>query len=378
MASDTAELILRDMLSEAGVQIGGNAPWDLRVHNPGFYGRVLREGPLGLGESYMDGWWDCEAVDQFIDRVLRARLEKRIKPNLKCLWYVLESRLLNMQKKSRAYQVGEQHYDIGNDLYRAMLDKRMNYTCAYWKHANNLDDAQEAKLDMICRKIDLKQGMRVLELGCGFGAFAGYAAEKYGAHVTGVTVSRRQLELGKELWKGLPVDLKLADYRDVTGTFDRVISIGVMEHVGYKNYRTYMNVVNRTLAPDGITFFHTIGSNVSATRSNEWIVKYIFPNSMLPSVAQLAKAMEGLFVMEDWHNFGPDYDTTLMAWYRNFEQAWPVLKSQYDDRFYRMWCYYLLSCAGAFRSRNINLWQVVMTRPGGPQPPAREILVDGP
>jgi len=363
--------LVRDLLATAGITIDGDKPYDIRVHNKALYGRVLSEGALGLGESYMDGWWDSPALDQFIDRVLRANLEEKVKGDLSLFWFIVKSKLFNLQKQSRAYQIAEHHYDLDNDLYRAMLDKRMNYTCGYWKNATNLDEAQEAKLELVCRKIKLEPGMTVLELGCGYGSFAAYAAEKHRVSVTGINVSKRQLELGRELCKGLPVELRLDDYRNVSGRYDRVISIGIMEHVGYKNYRTYMEVVNRTLKDGGIAFFHTIGGNVSATASNPWTTKYIFPNGMLPSVAQLAKAMEGLFIVEDWHNFGPDYDKTLMAWYDNFERAWPELKKRYSERFRRMWHFYLLGSAGGFRSRNTHLWQVVMTRQGTTQPDCR-------
>lgn len=373
MSTNRAETVLIDLLSEAGIGINGSNPQDIQVHNLGFYQRVLNENVLGLGEAYMDGWWDCEAIDQMIDLALRADLERRVKGNWKMWWPVLQSKLINLQSSRRAYQVGEEHYDLGNDLYEAMLDKRMNYTCGYWRDAQDLDSAQEAKLDLVCRKIELEPGMTVLELGCGFGAFAKFAAEKYGAHVTGVTVSREQVELGMKMSAGLPVELKLQDYRLVEGTYDRVISIGVMEHVGYKNYHTYMDVVNRTLKDDGIAFIHTIGGNLSVTTANAWTTKYIFPNGMLPSIAQLGAVMENLFIMEDWHNFGPDYDPTLMAWYDNFEKAWPELKSKYDERFYRMWKFYLLSSAGGFRSRMTQLWQIVMTRPGRLQPDVRQV-----
>jgi cyclopropane-fatty-acyl-phospholipid synthase len=252
-----------------------------------------------------------------------------------------------------------------------MLDYRLNYTCGYWPGAKNLNEAQDNKLDLVCKKIGLQPGMTVLELGCGFGAFAGYAAEKYGVHVTGVTVSKKQVEWASEKYRHLPVDIRLGDYRNVSGLYDRVISIGVLEHVGYKNYRTYMEVTDRTLKPDGLAFFHTIGSNVSSAIADPWTVKYIFPNGALPSIAQLARSMEGLFNVEDWHNFGPDYDPTLMAWYNNFNQAWPKLSSKYGDRFYRMWRYYLLSSAGGFRSRHNQLWQVVMNRPHQNQPECR-------
>lgn len=371
MPQDRSEELLRSLLLSAGVTVGGELPRDIQVKNQGFYRRVMSDGALGAGESYMDGWWECTALDQFFDRVLRVDMDQKLKGNLRAAWPIMKSKLFNLQRMGRAFQVGEQHYDLGNDLYRAMLDKRLNYTCAYWKNANTLDEAQEAKLDLVCRKIGLQPGMHVLELGCGFGSFAGYAAAKYGVKVTGVTVSKRQVELGMEMYRGLPVELRLEDYRKVDGTYDRVISIGIMEHVGYRNYRTYMEVVDRTLKPDGIAFVHTIGNIESATASNPWTTKYIFPNGMLPSLAQLTKAMEGLFVMEDLHNIGPDYDRTLMAWHDNFERAWPELKKKYDERFRRMWRYYLLSSAGGFRARRTQLWQTVMTRTGTAQPDCR-------
>jgi cyclopropane-fatty-acyl-phospholipid synthase len=371
MATQNPEALVSALLSLAGISINGKNPFDIQIHDTRVFKRILHEGALGLGESYMEAWWDCAAVDQFFDRILRANLEEKVRKNLRMAWPYLKGKVFNLQRQSRAYRVGEQHYDLGNDLYKAMLDARLNYTCAYWQKARTLNAAQEAKLDLVCRKIGLRKGMTVLDLGCGFGAFAKYAAQKYAARVTGVTVSKRQVELGKEMCKGLPVDLKLEDYRNVTGNYDRVISIGIMEHVGYKNYRTYMDVVDRTLKDDGIAFIHTIGGNISTTTTNAWTVKYIFPNSMLPSIAQLGKAMEGRFVMEDWHNFGPDYDRTLMAWYGNFEKAWPSLKRSYDERFHRMWRYYLLSAAGGFRSRTTQLWQIVMTRQGASQPQCR-------
>jgi len=360
------ETLIKDLFLTASVRINGAHSYDLQVHDQRFYKRVLCEGVLGLGESYMDGWWDCPKLDQFFDRIIRANLEEKIKGNWKFLWQGFRARLFNLQNITRAYQVGEQHYDLGNDLYMAMLDKRMNYSCAYWKDATTLDEAQEAKLDLICQKLDLQPGMTVLDLGCGFGAFAGFAAEKYGARVTGVTISKRQLEWAQDRYSDLPIELMLGDYRQVSGSYDRVISIGFFEHVGYKNYRTYMQVVDRTMNEDGIAFIHTIGQNISTTRMNPWNDRYIFKNGVIPSIVQISKALEGMFVMEDWHIFGPDYDRTLMAWYANFESAWSDLKNQYDERFRRMWQFYLLSSAGAMRSRSLQLWQIVLRRLGNP------------
>ncbi|MFN2305127.1 MAG: cyclopropane fatty acyl phospholipid synthase [Anaerolineales bacterium] len=363
--------IVHQLLESADIQINGKDPWDIQVHDERLYDRVLQQTSLGLGEAYMDGWWDCEAVDEFINRVLRAHLREKVETNLHMAFHILKAKLFNRQSITKAHEVVEKHYDLGNNLYEAMLDKRLNYTCAYWKDADNLDDAQEAKLELVCKKIGVYEGMKILELGCGWGSFAKYAAERYGASVVGYNISEEQVRLGQELCQGLPVELRLQDYREATGQFDAVISIGVMEHVGNKNYATYMQVVDRCLKDDGIAFIHTIGGNKSMTTCEPWTDKYIFPNGLLPSISQLGKAMEGCFVMEDWHNFGPHYDPTLMAWYENFNQAWPELRKQYSERFRRMWNYYLLSSAGGFRSRSQQMWQIVMTREGTSQPMCR-------
>lgn len=365
------ERFVRELLALGGIEVGGGAPHDITVHDRRFFARVARDGSLGLGESYMDGWWDCPSIDAMITRIHRARLPQAIRKNWKYMANVVKARVLNLQSRVRAFHVGQHHYDIGNDLYRAMLDPRMVYTCGYWKDATTLDQAQEAKLDLVCRKLGLRPGMRVLELGCGWGSFARYAAEKFGVEVTGYSVSREQVALGRELCAGLPVELRLEDYRSARGTYDRVVSIGIMEHVGYKNYRAYMEVVDRCLAPGGVSLIHTIGSERSEPTSDPWTHKYIFPNGHLPSVAQLARAMEGLFTFEDLHTFGPHYDPTLMAWYRNFTAAWPALKARYGERFFRMWSYYLLMSAAAFRARYIHLFQIVMARADGPHPECR-------
>jgi cyclopropane-fatty-acyl-phospholipid synthase len=369
--SNKTETIMRDLLASAGVGTDGREPWDMRVHDTRAYKRMLYEGVMGFGESYMDGWWDCEHLDECIDKLVRGNLPQQVKKDWKIALHVGTARLFNLQSTMRAFEVGEKHYDVGNDLYKAMLDERMVYSCGYWKDAKTLGEAQEAKLELACRKIGLEPGMKVLDVGCGWGSFGKYAAEKYGAEVTGITVSKEQITLGTEMCKGLPVEFKLQDYREVSGRYDAVISIGMLEHVGYKNYRLFMETVHRCLNDGGIAFIHTNGSNECVTIGNSWLHKYIFPNGMLPSVAQLGRAMNDLFVMEDWHNFGPDYDPTAMAWYRNFDSAWPELMHDYDERFYRMWRFYLLSTAGSSRSRRHQLWQIVMTKRGRAQPNSR-------
>jgi cyclopropane-fatty-acyl-phospholipid synthase len=354
---------VQELLSHADVKINGDRPWDLKINNEKTFDRVLSEGALGFGESYMDGWWDCEQMDEMINKLLAADLDKKIEP-WKFIFPYLKSKFFNLQRKSNAFNIGEKHYDIGNDLYERMLDKRMAYTCGYWKDADNLEDAQEAKLDLVCRKIGLKPGQKVLDIGCGWGSFAKFAVEKYKAKVVGITVSKEQAKLARKRCKGLPVEIRLQDYREVNEKFDHMVSLGMIEHVGYKNYKTYMKVARKNLKNGGLFLLHTIAGNKSVKGTNAWINKYIFPDSMLPSAAQLTKSFEGLFVMEDWHSFGQYYDKTLMAWFKNFDSTWNKIKDKYPPYFYRMWKFYLLSCAGSFRCRKNQLWQIVLSPQG--------------
>jgi len=367
MKSQKYKSLVKELLSLSDIEINGSNPWDIQVHDERFYKRAITKVELGLGESYMDNWWDVEKLDEMIFRIIRADLQNKVKHNYKVALQLAGFWLINMQARRRAFIIGERHYDLGNDLFRKMLDKRMNYSCAYWKDAKTLDEAQENKLELICKKLYLKPGMRILDIGCGWGAFAKYAAEKYGVEVVGITVSKEQVSLGKELCKGLPVEFKLQDYRDVNEKFDRIVSVGMIEHVGYRNYRHYFVIAERNLKNDGLFLLHTIGEVRSVKNTDAWTHKYIFPNGMLPSIAQLAKSVEGLFIIEDLHNFGADYDKTLMAWYENFIGSWDDIKDRYGERFYRMWKYFLLSSAGGFRARKSNqLWQIILSKNGVP------------
>ncbi len=356
------------LLGEADVLINGARPWDIVVHDDRFYRRVLANGSLGLGESYMDQWWDCEEIDEMIARLLGAGLEEKIQPR-KFLYLFLLAHLMNPQRKSKAYEVGERHYDLGNDLFERMLDKRMTYTCAYWSGhptPQGLDQAQEAKLELVCRKLGLKPGQHVLDIGSGWGSFMIYAAEKYGVAATGVTVSKEQVELGRKRAGNLPVTFELKDYRETTGSYDHVVSLGMFEHVGPRNHRTFMEVTNRVLKDEGLFLLQIAARSNSKTLPDPWSGKYIFPNTLIPCLGEIASSTNGLFVMEDLHNFGADYDKTLQSWHRNFEAAWPALKNKYSDRFYRMWRYYLLAAAGLSRSRTGQLWQIVFSKKGVP------------
>ena len=363
MTSAAARKRVESLLDGTGVHIDGDLPSDMQVRDGRLYARAIAHGSLGLGEAYMDGWWEADNLDEFLYRLLRARIDEQI-GNLEDTALYLRSTLLNLQRGRRAFEVGKAHYDLGNDLFRAMLGKRLVYSCAYWRNADNLDDAQLAKLELICRKLQLQPGMRVLDIGCGWGETLKYAAENYGVSGVGVTVSEEQAQFAVELCSGLPIEIRVQDYRDVTDRFDRVLSIGMFEHVGIKNYATYFQVARRCLEDEGLALLHCIGSNTSTNHADPWIAKYIFPNSMLPSAAQIGAACEGLFVIEDWQNFGADYDPTLMAWRRNFEQAWPRLRSHYDERFYRMWRFYLSASAAVFRARRNQLWQIVQSPNG--------------
>lgn len=363
LKTDWARQKLIDLLGIAGVSINGNQPWDIHIRDERFYGSVLAKGSLGLGESYVDGWWDCDRLDEFVYRILQKRL-----PNELSLWrnmaFRLRARLINYQSPSRAYKVGEHHYDIGDDLYHRMLDQRMIYSCGYWKNAKSLDEAQEAKLDLVCRKLKLEPGMRILDIGCGWGGSAKYMAQHHQVEVVGVTVSENQEKFAQENCRGLPIEIHLEDYRNIKGKFDRIYSLGMFEHVGYKNFSRYMQVAAECLHENGLFLLQTIGVNNSDTAGNPWVERYIFPNSMLPSANQITTAAEGRLIIEDWHNFGPDYDTTLMHWFHNFDDHWNTLNKNYDERFYRMWKYYLLTFAGAFRVRRNQLWQIVLSPQG--------------
>ncbi|RLC07293.1 MAG: cyclopropane fatty acyl phospholipid synthase [Deltaproteobacteria bacterium] len=364
MKHTSSKQVAKKILARLDVQINGNRPWDIQVNNPEFFNRVLAGGSLALGESYMDGWWSCEALDQFFDKILSTRIDKQVKKEKHILSVILRAKIINAQSKSKAYIIGKRHYDIGNRLFSIMLDKGMNYSCGYWEKATTLDHAQEGKLDLICQKLLLKPGMTVLDIGCGWGGFAKWAAEKYDVKVLGITVSREQVKFAKEYCKELNVRIELRDYRDLKEKFDRIVSIGMFEHVGSKNYKTFMKVVRRCLKADGLFLLHTIAGNTSVHSLDPWISKYIFPNSMLPSAKQISSASERILVLEDWHSLGQYYDQTLMAWHHNFTKNWEKVKDRYDKRFYRMWTYYLLSCAAGFRSRRNQLWQIVFSKKG--------------
>ncbi len=364
---DPALRAMARLLAQADIEIDGERPWDMRIHHPQTAERILARGSLGLGESYMEGWWDCDQVDEFIARVLLARLDEKVGTTA-LMVQGLRARLFNLQSLRRTWQVGEVHYDLGNDFFEAMLDPSMAYTCGYWATADTLEDAQAAKLDLVCRKLELRPGMRLLDIGCGWGSLMKFAAEHYGVDCVGLTISREQAEFGQARCSGLPVTFRLQDYRQFnrggSERFDCIASVGMFEHVGAKNQGAFFEMARRSLKDEGLFLLHTIGKNVRRTPTDPWIDRYIFPNGDLPSLGQVCDASEDCFVVEDVHNFGADYDRTLMAWHARFEAAWLRFAARYGERFYRMWRYYLLACAGTFRARSNQLWQFVMSPRG--------------
>ena len=363
--------IIQSLLDQANIEINGKSPWDIQVKDERFYTALAEDPEAGLGDSYTAGWWECEELDKFFFQIFRAQL-----PNfaLKILgsylykacknWLKIKHQFLNLYTIQTAFELAEKHYDIGNDLYQQMLGKHMIYSCGYWKNASHLDKAQEHKLELICQKLHLEPGMKLLDIGCGWGGFARYAAQNYGVKVVGITISQEQYQWAKEHTKDRDVEIRLQDYRHITEKFDRIASIGMFEHVGYKNYQHYMQQVNCCLKEDGLFLLHTIGGDVSQYACNSWINKNIFPHSMIPSIQQIGKACEKCWIMEDWQNFGADYDKTLLSWNKNFKAAWPSLQKHYDETFYRKWNFYLLSSAGAFRARTLQVWQILLSKHG--------------
>lgn len=364
------ERIVTEELASAGIIVGGKRPTDIQVHHPRAYRAIALQGSLGLGESYMAGDWTTENLEGLIELIFRSPIGRRRKsPHI--IAKLIKAMAFNLQSLSRSKIVCDVHYDLGNDLYEKMLDTRMVYTCGYWKNAKTLEEAQEAKLDLICQKLGLKPGMKVLDIGCGFGSFMKFAAERYGVECVGYSLSKEQIAYGEKSCAGLPIKFVFNDYRLIEGKYDRIVSIGMMEAVGYKNFRTYMETIHRSLTEDGLALIHTVGHNLTTKITDPWVDKYIFPNGILPSVTQIGTSIEGLFVMEDWHNFGPDYNKTLLAWNERFQAAWPELQSQFDDTFKRMWEFYLLSFAGGFAARNWQLWHIVLSKKGRAQADCR-------
>src|SRR5439155_1103728 len=274
-----AQDVLTNLLPLADISINGDRPWDIQVHDRRFFSRVLASGTLGFGESYMDGWWDCDALDEMCCRAIRGGLEKRFAFRLPNVWAVLTALLENQQTLRRSRKVGRVHYDLSNDFFEAMLDPNMQYSCALFAEGDDLGSAQLRKLEWICERLRLRPGLRLLDIGCGWGGLARYAARHYGCKVVAITISRAQFRYAQRSCRALGVALQLRDYREATG---------------------------------------------------------------------------------------PNYNPTLLAWEENFRRTWPRFADRYGERFQRMWRFYLLSCAGAFRARSLQVFSILFSKEGTP------------
>ena len=362
--------LIRAITDPVDVGFAGERPWDLQVHNPALFGDLIRRGSLALGEAYVRGDWDCAALDQLFTRLLRSSLSRQVAsgflPSAQLLGVLRRQaeHWINWQTRRRSTRVAELHYDIDHRIYAATLDSRLIYSCAHWQYADDLETAQLHKLQRICLKLELEPGMRLLDVGCGWGALAAYAAQAHGVEVVGITLSRQQAAFCQQCY-GDQVQVLHCDYRSEQlrslGPFDRIVSIGMLEHVGRKNDRVYFETLSHLLVPDGLLLLQTIGSHDTNFDLDPWIDTYIFPAGRLPSAQQLSVGFESWFLLQDWENFGCDYDQTLVAWNQNFERVWPALQAEIKHGFERFWRYYLLSCAGFFRSGQGQLWQLVLS-----------------
>lgn len=354
---------LAALFAEGDIRIDGDVPWSPKVHDERVYARILRGGMLGAGDAYVDGDWDCDALDELSARFNRLGLDQSLGTIRRGLASTLNRALVNRQRVRAAAANVRAHYDRGDDLYAAMLGETMVYSCAYWRTANTLDDAQRAKLDIVCAKLQLGEHQSLLDVGCGYGELARYAAAERRANVLGITISRSQAEHARRRCAGVPARIEEIDYRKLHGRFDRIVSIGMFEHVGPRNYESFFAQMRRLIAPDGLFLLHTIGHSGQRPSLDPWMERRIFPGAVLPSAETLVQAIDGKFVIEDWQNLGADYDQTLLAWYANFDRAWPQL-AHYGERFYRAWRYYLLTSAGSFRARRNHVWQLVLSPHG--------------
>jgi cyclopropane-fatty-acyl-phospholipid synthase len=365
------------------IEINGNKKHDIKIKDPKcLYKIALGDPELTVGETYMDDEWDSEDLEGTLNAIYTSKALSNF--DNKTNFYKLFTKLFNMQNITRSKHVGTQHYDIGNDLYEAFLDSNMQYSCGYWKNANNLEEAQHNKLDLLCRKLDLtnsNESIKILDVGCGFGGLAKFISDKYkdkNIEITGLSISKEQIKYAEDKFNANDnginksrINILFKDYRDFCNDkdnykkFDRVISVGMFEHVGHKNYDVYFKCIHNVLKDDGLFVLHTIGNGKSVTYANRWIDKYIFPNGMLPSITQIGSAIEGKFVMEDWSNFGDYYADTLQVWLERSEKFFQTTTNPiYTERFQRMWKLYIISSKVNFRTRNIHLWQLVLSPKG--------------
>lgn len=368
MIRSKIQQVVTEQLSRSGIRVGTDHPWDIQVHDPRFYQRLAMQGSLGAGESYVEGWWDCQRIDLLAERVLQSGLANQWGRNLRAGMGSILRRLINPQRGKRSEKVALLHYNIDPAFFEMLLGPTMNYSCAYWRSSRSLDDAQRQKMHLIGKKLDLGPQDRALDIGCGWGGLAHYLSSVFGCSVVGITNSTSQARyanerFGSHLCTFIHCDYKAFDPR-AHGGFTKVVSVGMFEHVGIRNYQAFFGLCRRAIPSDGLILLHTFGRTIERD-FDPWTDRYIFPNSYLPTIQDIGRATGGSLVMEDWHNFGADYDRTLMAWLSRFE-AWASSGAcDMSIQQVRMWRYYLATYAACFRVRNrIQLWQLVLSRRG--------------
>jgi cyclopropane-fatty-acyl-phospholipid synthase len=349
----------------------GQLPNDIRinVHRDRFFDRVLSEANLGIGESYMDGDFDMAygEVADFLTILLRNRLDQRVHKNWRLSWKVLSIRIANLFR-GREGNI-HQAYDVGADLFKCFLDPTMMYSCAYANSDDeDLEQIQLNKLDRICRKLRLQPGERLLDIGCGFAGLLIYAAQNYGTPGVGVTLSNLHRDLGRERVRELGLEDKIRieylDYLKLDGKFDKVVSVGMVEHVPRPEYRQYFGTIARVLEPVGMGLVQTAGTSRTKNEHDPFIQKYILPDSNQLRLSEIANHLEhsGLAVL-DVENMKPHYAHTARGWLRNFRRNRHSLDpKKYDERFSRMWEYYLACAITAAQASDAALFQVLFTK----------------
>lgn len=352
--------------------VGSEPPIHLIIHNANTYDRILTFGALGFCEAYMEGWWDEEngqlfellgllnrnhVIDKARENITIPLILQVVKQRLKTLPILIQNSRKNVQH----------HYDLGNEFYRIFLDPTMTYSCGYrLQETDSLEQMQLQKYDLICRKLELQPGESLIDIGCGWGGMLIYAAEHYGVSGTGITLSVEQARLAQERieQRGLSdrIQILLKDYREVQGQYDKLVSIGMFEHVGKGNFMTFMQKSAELLTPQGIGLLHTITTE-SNERNGAWVDKYIFPGGYAPQFHELTQALWATkLVVAHCENLKPHYAETLKRWAQNFmgnRTQIAALDPAYDERFLRMWHMYLQSFEASFRYGNLQVYQLL-------------------
>jgi cyclopropane-fatty-acyl-phospholipid synthase len=370
MSKSLFESLVDSRLNKAGIKINGPNPWDPEVdadHLSSFNRQVVWQGMLGLGNSFLDGEWKCADLSTFFFKAIQAGLLQDSKMSLPYLWKWIRDTFTNPQNRPHAAKNIAEHYSDADKegLVLGMTDPKWNqYTCGFYADPTNpvegLQAAQDRKLRVIFDKLRLEAGDTLLDVGMGWGGLLACAQQERCCRGMGVTLARNQLEYAEQHHgvQGL-----CTDYRSVNWPANRITAVGILEHIGPKNHRAFMEAIYRNLTADGIHLLHFFGRpahNVGLL--DPWTDQYIFPGLTCPTLVEVLRAADGLLELQHQEQFGFHYDPTLMAWYENFVAFAKTIGLDPDDRLYRMWKYYLLSCAGAFRAGEVKLYQLVFTK----------------